>query len=129
MAYNTFLILIVLSFFSCSKKENKFDNPIFSFFHELNDKNVDSFMKSYYSEKPDYVLSQYRIVLNQLKNSDITITDYNHYEGEKINIDGDTKNIFIISHDQEIITSVKVEDKKVKYLLSINKGKELIGWL
>lgn len=126
------LLIIALFCFNCSKAKQEYRNPIFAnFFNELNNKNVDDFIKSYYNEKPEYVLDQYRIALNELKDSksEIIVSDYDQYKGKKLNIDGNTKNIYIIENDKEIITVVKVEDNKIKYLLSIYKGNELIGWL
>ncbi|WP_418124383.1 hypothetical protein ACNFU2_06955 [Chryseobacterium sp. PTM-20240506] len=131
LVYSTFLIVVLLMCINCLKKEVKFDNPIFAyFFSELNNKTVDDFIKSYYKGKPEYVLAQYRIPLNQLKDSksEIVISDYDH-NGKKLNIDGNTKDIYIIENDKEIITVVKIEDNKIKYLIPIHKGNELIGWL
>lgn len=132
LVFNVFLITSLLFHISCLKKEVKFDNPIFSnFFNELNSKNVNDFMKSYYKEKPDYVFDQYKIALDQLKvsKSQIIIVAYSRYQGKKLNIEGDTKNIYIITNGKEVITTVKIEDNRIKYLLPIHKSNELIGWL
>jgi len=127
LVYSLILILIC---FSCSKKEQKYNNPIFiHFFEELNSKSIDEFNKSYYPDKSKEILDVYIPILTDLKKSNFKITAYNNYKGKKLYFDGDTKNIFIIEIDKEIITTFKVEDNKIKYLLPICKGNEIIGWI
>lgn len=126
-------LVIIMFCFNCNKKvEPQYKNPIFTtFFSKLNNSNINDFVKSYYKEKPDYILAEYQIALNQLKDSksEIIISKYAQYKGNKLNIEGNTENIYILSNNEEIITFVKIEENKVKYLLPIHKGNELIGWL
>ncbi|MCS3533063.1 hypothetical protein [Chryseobacterium sp. JUb7] len=121
---------IILICFSCSKTEQKYDNPIFAhFFKELNNKSIDEFNKSYYPDKSKEVLDVYIPILKDLKNSNFTITSYHKYSGKKLNFDGDTKNIYIVEIDKEILTTFKIEDNKIQYLIPICKGNEIIGWI
>lgn len=121
---------IILICFSCSKTEQKYDNPIFAhFFKELNNKSIEEFNKSYYPDKSKEVLDAYIPILKDLKKSNCKIIAYDNYINKKLNFDGDTKNIFIVEMDKEILTIFKTEDKKIKYLLPICKGNEIIGWI
>lgn len=128
------LVIIVLSCFSCSKVEQQYKNPIFeTFFKELSNNSIKEFCKSYYKDKPAEYLELYIPVLKNLKknNSEFIVTDYDQYKGEKPNIDGATKGVYILENKNiKDKIFVKVENNKVQYLLPIGKGKEdIIGWL
>lgn len=132
LAYS--LAVLILFCLNCSKQEQQYKNPIFAnFFKELNNKSVEKFYGSYYKEKSHEYLELYIPVLKNLKkyDSEFIITDYNQYKGEKPNIDGATKGVYILENDNiddKII--VKIENNKVQYLVPIGKGKEdIIGWL
>ncbi|MDC8104525.1 hypothetical protein MTQ00_08235 [Chryseobacterium sp. B21-037] len=128
------LVFVALSCFSCSKVEQQYKNPIFAtFFEELRNSSVNEFCKSYYKDKPAEYLKLYIPILKNLKkyNSEFIITDYDQYKGEKPNIDGATKDVYILENSNiKDKIYVKVENNKVQYLLPIGKGKEdIIGWL
>lgn len=128
------LLIVFLFCISCSKTEIQYKNPVFAtFFKELSKENVEEFYKAYYKDKPNDYKEEYLRVLKDLKkyNSEFIITDYNHYKGEKPNLDGATEGVYILENENiKDKIFVKVENNKVQYLLPIGKGKEdIIGWL
>ncbi|KXH81144.1 hypothetical protein [Chryseobacterium kwangjuense] len=127
--------LVVIFFcFSCSKRKQQYSNPIFAnFFNELSNESPEKFYNSYFKDKPKEYKDGYIQVLKEFKKYDyeFTITDYNSYKGDKPNLDGMTEGVYILENKNlKDPFFVKIENNKVKYLLSIGKGKEdIIGWL
>lgn len=128
------LLIILLFCISCSKPEHQYENRVFTtFFRELKDTSIEKFYESYYQNKPNEYKEAYLQVLKELKkcNSEFTIIKYDHYKGEKPNLDGATNGVYILENENlKDRIFVKVENNKVMYLLPIGKGKEdIIGWL
>ncbi|SEG15498.1 hypothetical protein SAMN05421847_1564 [Halpernia humi] len=118
-------------FLACN---NSSKDPIINqFINKLNNTNsAKEFVLENYNEKNNDIKIIYiKIVSDLLLNrKTLNIKKYSkveNYQYKLINM-ADSNKVYIISYKKESFL-IKAENNKIKYLISLRKGNEVVGWL